>query len=141
MFQSPFNPSLFDRLGPLAVPATSGFAAPYDVYRFEDRVEVHMDLPGVDPAGIDITVEGRDLTISGRREAPDVAEATVVSAGRRFGAFERRLHLGRALSDEGITADYSNGVLTLAVPVAEMAKPRKVLVGAGAPTAIDVSTD
>lgn len=140
MFQSPLAPSLFDRLAPLAVPGPAAGAAPYDVYRFEDRVEVQMDLPGVDPAGIDITVEGRDLTIAGRREAPNVDGATVVSAGRRHGDFERRLHLGRALSSEGITAGCHNGVLTLVVPLAEVAKPRKVLVGSTS-DAIDVSAD
>lgn len=141
MFHSPFVPSLFDRLAPLAVPAPSTFGAPYDVHRFEDRVEVRMDLPGVDPAGIDITVEGRDLTISGRREGPDAGDATVVAAGRRHGTFERRLHLGRALSGDGITAECHNGVLTLVVPLAELAKPRKVLVGTAPAAAIDVTTD
>ncbi len=139
MFPSPFATSLFDRLAPLAVPASTAFSAPYDVYRFEDRVEVWMDLPGVDPADIDITVEGRDVTIAGRREAPEVADGTVVSAGRRHGAFERRLHLGRALAHEAVEADYGNGVLKLVVPLAEVAKPRKVPVG-GAAGAIDVAT-
>ncbi len=139
MFPSPFTPSLFDRLAPLAVPASATFSAPYDVYRFEDRVEVWMDLPGVDPADIDITVEGRDVTVSGRREAPDVADATAVSAGRPHGAFERRLHLGRALAHEAVEADYGNGVLKLVVPLAEVAKPRKVPVGGATAGAIDVA--
>ena len=139
MFPSPFTSSLFDRLAPLAAPASGAFAAPYDVYRFEDRVEVWMDLPGVDPAGIDITVEGRDVTVSGRREEPDATGATAIGAGRRHGAFERRLHLGRALDVEAVEAHCSNGVLRLVVPVAEVAKPRKVLVGAAPAAAIDVA--
>lgn len=141
MFNSPFAPSLFDRLAPLAVPAPPSFGAPYDVHRFEDRVEVRMDLPGVDPADIDITLAGRDLTVSGCREAPDADGATAVSSGRRHGAFERRLHLGRDLSGDGITAECRNGVLTLVVPRAEVAEPRKVLVGTAPAAASDVTAD
>ena len=140
MFPRTITPSLFDRLAPLTFPMPETFAAPYDVYRFEDRVEVWMDLPGVDPADIDITVEGRDVTVSGRRAAPDAEAATVVSTGRAHGAFERRLHLGRDLSHEAVQADYGNGVLKLIVPLAEAAKPRKVPVGQGAAAgAIDIA--
>ena len=139
MFPSPFVPNLFDRLAPLAVPAASAFSAPYDVYRFEDRVEVWMDLPGVDPGDIDITVEGRDVTVSGRRDAPEAPGAGTVRAGRRHGAFENRLHLGRALDHEAVEADYANGVLKLVVPLAEVARPRKVLVGGAPAGAIDVA--
>ena len=140
MFPSPFTPSLFDRLTPLAAPASPTFSAPYDVYRFEDRVEVWMDLPGVDPADIDITVDGRDVTVSGRREAPDASDAVAVNVGRRHGAFERRLHLGRALAHEALEADYGNGVLKLVVPLAEAAKPRKVPVGTNSATVIEATT-
>ena len=140
MFPRTITPGLFERLAPLAFPMTETFAAPYDVYRFEDRVEVWMDLPGVDPGDIDITVEGREISISGRREAPVHEGAAVVSAGRRHGVFGRRLHLGPELGHEAVEADYVNGVLKLIVPIAEQAKPRKVPVGTNAAEAIDVSS-
>ena len=69
---------------------------------------------------IDITVEGRDVTVSGRRDAPEAPGAGTVRAGRRHGAFENRLHLGRALDHEAVEADYANGVLKLVVPLAEV---------------------
>jgi len=140
MFPRTITPGLFERLAPLAFPMTETFAAPYDVYRFEDRVEVWMDLPGVDPGDIDITVEGKEISISGRREAPVHEGAAVVSAGRQHGVFGRRLHLGPDLGHEAVEADYVNGVLKLIVPIAEQAKPRKVPVGTNAAEAIDVSS-
>ena len=133
------TPGLFERLAPLALPTTETFAAPYDVYRFDDRVEVWMDLPGTDPDNIDITVEGREISITGRREAPAAEGASVVSAGRRHGTFGRRLHLGPELGHDAVQADYVNGVLKLIVPIAEQAKPRKVPVGTNAAEAIDVA--
>ena len=139
MFPRTISPGLFERLAPLAFPTTEAFAAPYDVYRFEDRVEVWMDLPGVEVADIDITVEGRDVTVSGRREAPEVPEAEPVAEGRRHGAFQRRLHLGQALSPEAIQADYRDGVLKLAIPLAEVARPRKVPVNAAPAEAVEVT--
>ncbi|MDE0652912.1 MAG: Hsp20/alpha crystallin family protein [bacterium] len=131
MFPRTITPGLFERLAPLAFPTTETFAAPYDVYRFDDRVEVWMDLPGTDPDDIEITVEGREISITGRREAPAAEGATVVSAGRRHGTFGRRLHLGPELGHDAVQADYVNGVLKLIVPLAEQAKPRKVPVGTG----------
>lgn len=139
MFPRTISPGLFERLAPSAFPTTETFAAPYDVYRFEDRVEVWMDLPGVDPADIDITVEGRDVTIAGRRQAPEVSEAELAAAGRRHGTFQRRLHLGQTLSVEAIEADYRDGVLKLAIPLAEVARPRKVLVNTTPAEPIDVT--
>ena len=140
MFPRTITPGLFERLAPLAFPMTETFAAPYDVYRFEDRVEVWMDLPGVDPDAIDITVEGREISITGRREAPVSDGAAVVSAGRRHGVFGRRLHLGPELGHEAVEADYVNGVLKLIVPIAEQAKPRKVPVGTSSTGVIEATT-
>ena len=139
MFPRTITPGLFERLAPLAFPMAETFAAPYDVYRFDDRVEVWMDLPGTDPDDIDITVEGREISITGRREAPDAEGASVVSAGRRHGVFGRRLHLGPELGHDAVLADYVNGVLKLIVPLAEQAKPRKVPVGTRSAGAIEAT--
>ena len=139
MFPRTITPGLFERLAPSAFPMTETLAAPYDVYRFEDRVEVWLDLPGVDADDIDITVEGREIRISGRREAPVGEGASVVSAGRRHGVFGRRLHLGPELGHDSVQADYADGVLKLTVPVAETAKPRKVPVGTNAAAVVEAT--
>jgi HSP20 family protein len=94
-------------------------------------VVVDLDLPGVDPDSIDITVERNVLAIRAER-GPDRAEGDkVIAAERRHGALTRQILLGDALDGEAVEADYDRGVLRLRIPVAQAAKPRRVAVGAG----------
>ncbi len=105
---------------------TSERGTEYDVVRTEDGVQVHVDIPGIDPAHVDLTVDGRSLVL--RADRPARAEGTVV-ARRRTGTLHRRFHLGEQLDADRLEADYALGVLTVTIPFAESAKPRKVLVG------------
>jgi len=100
----------------------------YDIVRHEDRFELFIDLPGVDPATIDLTVDGRDLTLTAQREFVIADSATVVRSGRTHGTYNRTFHLGDRLDTEGLTADYASGVLSIVLPIAASAKPRKVSV-------------
>ena len=99
---------------------------PMDAYRHGDRFVVHLDVPGVDPSSIELTVEKNVLTVSAeRRWAPAEGDQVLVSE-RPQGSFSRQLFLGDGLDADRIEADYDTGVLTVTVPVAEQAKPRKV---------------
>jgi HSP20 family protein len=100
--------------------------APMDAYRHEDHFTVHIDVPGVDPDSIDLTVEKNVLTVTATRERSYAEGDEVLVAERPIGEFRRQLFLGEQLDTENITADYENGVLTLTLSVAERAKPRKV---------------
>ena len=104
---------------------------PMDAYRRGDDFVVHLDLPGVDPASIDVTVEGQNLTITadGRLEHREEDESLV--SERPQGRFSRELRLGTSIDSEGIDASYEDGVLTLTLPVAAQAKPRKVEIRGG----------
>src|SRR5215211_810639 len=104
---------------------------PMDAYRRGDHFVVHFDLPGVDPSSIDLTVEKNVLTVSAERHWEHAEDHEVVVAERPQGSFSRQLFLGEGLDAEGIEANYDAGVLTVEVPVAEQAKPRKVQVTAG----------
>lgn len=106
-------------------------AVPMDAYRAGDDVVVHLDLPGVDADSIDLDVERNVLTIRAERRssAPDGAEQ--IAAERPAGVFSRQLFLGDALNTDEIVASYDTGVLTLRIPVAEQAKPRKISVTGG----------
>ena len=84
--------------------------------------------PGVDPESIDIDVEDRTLTVRAERSAPEAEDAQWLSRERPSGTFARQLSLGRGLALDRIEADYSDGVLTLTIPVAEEAKPRRISV-------------
>jgi HSP20 family protein len=113
-------------------------ALPMDAYRQGDRFVVHFDLPGIDPASIDLTVEKNVLTLSAERaqalgqEGQEAEAKDILVAERPYGTFSRQLFLGEALDADRIQAHYEHGVLTLTIPVAEQAKPRKVEVTAGA---------
>ena len=101
-------------------------AMPIDAYRFGDTFVVHFDLPGVDTDSIDLTVERNVLTVhaSRRRELDESVE--LLAAERPHGTFSRQLFLGESLDTDHIAATYEDGVLTVRIPVAEKAKPRKV---------------
>jgi HSP20 family protein len=107
---------------------------PIDAYRQGDEFIVDFDLPGVDPASIDLTIERNVLTVSAERKWERQDGVDVVAAERPQGTFSRQLFLGDSLDTGRIDADYTNGVLTVRLPVAEQAKPRKVEIGSGGPT-------
>jgi HSP20 family protein len=99
---------------------------PMDAYRRGEQFLVHLDLPGVDPDSIDLTAEQNVLTISAEREFDIRADDQLIVSERPQGRFTRQLLLGESLDSERIEANYENGVLTLVIPVAEQAKPRRI---------------
>lgn len=122
--------------------AARPMAMPLDAYRKDDEFLVQLDLPGVDPDTIDLTVEKNALTVHAERQRPDLEGIELVVAERPQGAFSRQLFLGEALDTAEIQADYRDGVLTIRIPVAETAKPRKVKIATGArPAPITVEAD
>jgi HSP20 family protein len=107
---------------------------PMDAYRRGGEFVVHLDLPGVDPASIDLTVEKNVLTITAERAWAKAEGDEIVVNERPQGRFTRQLFLGESLDSDSIKADFAHGVLTLHIPVAEKAKPRKVAVTTGGST-------
>ena len=112
--------------GTLRTPASA--AMPMDLYRSGDRFVAQVDLPGVDPSSIDVDVEDRTLTIRAERREQAERDVQWLSHERPTGTFARQLTLGYGVASSRIEADYSDGVLTLTIPVAEEAKPRKIAV-------------
>ncbi len=112
---------------------------PMDAYRKGEMFLVQFDLPGVDPATIELTVEQNVLTVQAERSGPGAEGVEMVVGERPKGRFTRQLFLGDTLDTDNMKATYDAGVLTLAIPVAEQAKPRRVKIeSGGAPAAIDV---
>ncbi len=103
--------------------------APMDAYRNGDRLVVHFDLPGLLPESLEVTVDKNVLTVSGRRSWQPGEGVEIVVSERPQGSFSRRLYLGENLDTEKIEASYDKGVLTITIPVAESAKPRRVQIG------------
>jgi HSP20 family protein len=117
----------FDRLteavlGTRARPAVM----PMDAYREDGTFVVHLDLPGVTTESIDLTVEQNVLSIHAERKPPVGDSAEKVVDERSYGVFSRQLFLGDTLDADRLEADYDAGVLTIKIPIAEKAKPRRI---------------
>jgi HSP20 family protein len=100
---------------------------PMDAWREGDSFVVEFDLPGVDPASVDLDVERNVLTVRAERP-PRETQWEVLAQERPRGLFSRQLILGDNLDTERVEANYAGGVLTLRIPVAEKAKPRKIAI-------------
>ncbi len=121
----------FRELDRLAQQALAGTVSrptfmPMDAYRNGDRFLVQFDLPGVDANAVELTVEKNVLTVRAERGKPTGEGVEMLAAERPQGVFTRQLFLGETLDTDRIEANYDAGVLTLSIPVAEQAKPRKV---------------
>ena len=113
---------------------------PMDAYRRNGDFVVHFDMPGIDPDSIDLTVEKNVLTVTAERHFARQEGDEITVSERPQGRFNRQLFLGESLDADKIAANYDQGVLTLHIPVAEKAKPRKVEISAGAPEAVEVQS-
>jgi HSP20 family protein len=114
---------VFGTYGTLARPSVM----PMDAWREGDDFHVEFDLPGVDPASIDLDVERNVVTVKAERPAR-ASDAELIAAERPRGLYSRQLFLGDNLDTTRISASYDAGVLSLVIPVAEKAKPRKIAI-------------
>ncbi|MFZ3561366.1 Hsp20/alpha crystallin family protein [Streptomyces sp. BH055] len=105
---------------------------PMDAYREGDEYVVTFDIPGVTAEAIDIDVERNMLTVKvERRPVAKADDVQMELSERPLGVFSRQIVLADTLDTEHIQADYDAGVLTLRIPIAERAKPRKISIGGG----------
>ena len=133
MRTDPFRDSFrdLDRMAQLAL-GTAGTLArpsamPMDAWREGDTFRVELDLPGVDPSSIDLDVERNVVTVKAERPTR-ASDADLIAAERPRGVFSRQLVLGDSLDTDRIQTSYDAGVLSLSIPVAERAKPRKIAI-------------
>ena len=121
---------VFDRFfGQGAAQGMTVWAPAVDVRETNDELQVTAELPGLAPQDVNVTVENGVLTISGEKKQ-EVREGTEDSNyylyERRYGRFERSFSLPRTVNADQVKARFDNGVLTIALPKAEAAKPKKV---------------
>jgi HSP20 family protein len=108
------------------------WAPALDIAERKDAYLVSVELPGVNPDDIDVTLENNLLSIQGeRRRRQDSADEQVHRVERAYGTFRRAVSLPTTVQADAIQASYEHGVLQLLVPKAEEAKPRKIAIAAG----------
>ncbi len=110
-----------------------GSVLPMDVVRRDGDVFLRLDLPGVDPASIEVTADGGVLTVSARRDEQYAEQDRPVLRERLMGSFTRRIRLAETIDADKIEASYDNGVLSIRLPLHEAAKPRKIEIKGAAP--------
>lgn len=133
----------FDRLTEQFFGGTRGMRSiPMEAYRQGDQFFIHLDLPGVKPGDVDLTLERNVISIRAERRSPRQEGDEVLIDERPQGTFTRQLFLGDNLDAEKLNASYDMGVLTITIPVAEKAKPRRVQIAAqsGEPQPVGASS-
>ncbi|MFI7454107.1 Hsp20/alpha crystallin family protein [Nonomuraea sp. NPDC049714] len=105
---------------------TAAAVMPMDGLRRDDDVVLRFDLPGVNPASVEVTVDRGVLSVSATREEEIGEDERLFVRERPMGTFTRRVYLSEHLDSDRIDAGYADGVLTVRIPVTERAKPRKV---------------
>lgn len=127
-----FMRSMLSDLGGFASVAAAG--APYpavNIWQGEEAVAVTAELPGVDPADLDISTKDNVLTISGERKAPELPEgARWHRSERPYGKFIRAIRLPFPASEKQVEARLTNGVLRVVIARPEEDRPRKIQIKA-----------
>ncbi len=114
---------------------------PMDLCKIDDHYVLTADLPGVDPGSVDVDVDNGTLTVSAHRTARSEESVHWLANERFFGRYRRQLSLGEGVDSSAISATYENGVLTVTIPIAERARPRKINIAhSGAQQSIETST-
>jgi HSP20 family protein len=111
---------------------------PMDLYREGAHYVLDADMPGIDPGSVDIDVDGQLLTIRAERTMANHENVKWLTRERLAGSFLRQLNLGQGIDVERISAHYSNGVLSVTIPVSASAMPRKIAVKTSAEDTLTV---
>jgi HSP20 family protein len=118
----PFAPEGGNLGGSTWIPAT-------DIFEYAEGIKITLELPGLSPAEVKLTLENNTLTIRGeKQQKPEEKSAKVHRYERSYGAFERSFALPTTVDSDKVTAKFEHGVLTVTLPTAEQAKPREIQV-------------
>ena len=122
-----FNGWPFSQEGPDLV--TSAWVPATDIFEDNDGLKIAVELPGLKPEDVKVTVENQTLTIRGEKKQIAEEKTTRVHRYERtYGSFERSFTLPSFVDSDKVAAKFDNGVLTVALPKAEKAKPREIAV-------------
>ena len=121
----------FDRLSRQMLGTGRGpRSMPMEAYRRGEQFFIHLDLPGVNPDDVQLTVERNVVSVRAERRSLWREGDEVLVDETPQGSFGRQLFLGDNLDSGRLEASFDQGILTLTIPVAEQAKPRRIQVSA-----------
>jgi HSP20 family protein len=112
--------------------ATAAWIPMVDIHEYANRFELFVDLPGVDPNRVELTLDGGVLTLAGNRAEQELSgndEVVAHRIERGHGAFHRRFVLPDTADGEKVKASGKNGVLKVTIPKQERSMPRKIPIG------------
>ncbi|MBJ7470439.1 MAG: Hsp20/alpha crystallin family protein [Solirubrobacteraceae bacterium] len=118
----------------------NGWLPAADVIAGEHEVRVLMDAPGVRREDLSIEIHDGNLIVAGERRPVDVTGSSAQRIERGWGRWSRTMRLRDGLDADGITASLADGVLTVTIPVAEQAKPRRIKIDTGQPAELAATT-
>lgn len=123
---------LFEDAFGRSTPSAASWTPAVDVRETRDAWVFELEVPGVDPAAVEVTADQKLLTIRGEKASQRVEgeDQRWLSVERVTGSFERSFRLPSAVREEAIEARYANGLLTVTVPKAEVRQARKIEVRA-----------
>lgn len=126
--------TLFDRLlgdfWGAGHPMTQGMGgAPLDITELDESIRVSVEVPGIDPDGLEISLTGQVLTLAAEKRDEYEADANQRSySERRYGSFRRSIELPCPVDADEVTAEHKNGVVTITMQKSEAARPRRIQV-------------
>ena len=121
---------LFDRLldDRLVPSAQSANGWPLDVSESDEQIRVRVEVPGMNPEDIDISLAGDVLTLSGEKVEGETSDGSTLYTERRYGAFQRAVTLPCAVDPDQVSAEHKNGVVTITLQKAETVRPKRIKV-------------
>jgi HSP20 family protein len=128
-----FDNVLRDPLGALgeALDKETNWSPALDISENDEQVQVRLEVPGINPEQIDISIDGNDLVITGeKKETFEKSEKGFFHKESRYGKFTRKVMLPEGIDGEKVNANYTNGVLAIALPKTPAVAPRKISVNA-----------
>jgi HSP20 family protein len=127
-----FDSVAWSPLGSKGVSGMQTWIPPMDIEDQEELLRVSLEIPGVNPDDVNVTVENGVLSVSGEKKLERTSgneKSGPYSAERRYGWFERTIALPQSVETDKVTAHYENGVLTLELPKSAEARKRKIAIG------------
>jgi HSP20 family protein len=126
-----FGRTFTGNIEPMRPAAAGSWMPSMDVYETSDKIVATLDLPGIEPGDVEVSVEDSTLTVTGSRAfSSEVKEEEYHRVERRYGSFTRSITLPQTADTDKVEASFDKGVLTIEVPKVERAKPKKIQVRA-----------